>query len=161
MVTCLKCVEQISESPISCLYHDRPNFHSPFGCTRPVTVPQEFSDVIPLPHAYDDQYLRLWVRSTQGLQSLFLPQQKRLSLGRYDLGTTPPDVDLNPFNARELGVSRLHAVIGYTLPFPTLADLDSRNGTELNGLRVKAYEVHRLRHNDVICLGKLVIYVHL
>lgn len=161
MMTCLKCGEQISEGTISCLHGERPNSRLPFGSTLPVKIPQQFLDVIALPPAYNDQSLRLWIRSTQGLQSLYLPQQKRLNLGRYDMGSTPPDVDLSPFNARELGVSRLHAIVDYSLPFPTLADLDSRNGTELNGLRVKAYEVHRLQHNDVICLGKLVIYVHL
>lgn len=86
----------------------------------------------------------------------------RVTLGRFDPDSTHrPDIDLTAFGAVELGVSRLHAAIDRVSGVLALIDLGSRNGTFINGVRLRPDEAYALHQNDVICLGKLVIYVSL
>ncbi len=66
--------------------------------------------------------------------------QGRITIGR----TSGNNIELN-----EPVVSGEHAVIQLK-PKPTLTDLNSTNGTRLNGMPVKKVE---LRHNDVITIG--------
>jgi hypothetical protein len=118
---------------------------------------------IQLVHAVDHKSLRLHVRTPRGLEELPLPDSAdtRLMIGRVDVSNASSvNVDLTHYDGRELGVSRLHAVIDLT-GSPTLTDLDSANGTWLNGERLLPFEIHRLYHGDTICLGMLVLYVEL
>src|SRR5215472_15981956 len=85
-----------------------------------------------------------------GQTQLLLPMTENLVLGRlsrtgYD---DPPDVDLNLFNAQQKGVSRKHVLIrrGNYLLF--VMDLDSTNGTWLNGRRLLPHHDRLLRDGD-------------
>lgn len=69
-------------------------------------------------------------------------------------------VDLTVYGAVEKGVSRRHAVLHRMGRTITITDLDSRNGTYLNGDRLVAHQVRFLRHSDEIHLGKLVFRIH-
>ena len=91
-----------------------------------------------------------------------LPVKKMITLGRLDeRDQTTPELDLTPFGAREMGVSRRHAVIQHTEGSLTLTDLDSANGTYLNGTRLSAHRPWILRDGDEICLGKMTCQIRL
>ncbi len=88
-------------------------------------------------------------------------QQHEVVIGRSDGGTMKPDIDLADQNAGQLGVSRLHLSLKYNLQQQTLSvtDLNSSNGTFVNGQRLYGQEVRVLRHGDELRLGRLVVRV--
>lgn len=84
-----------------------------------------------------------------------------LVLGRSDPRSAHgPDVDLADFGAAEAGVSRRHARLAAdeagTL---TLTDLDSANGTRLNGQRLPPNLPGALQDGDEIRLGHLTLRI--
>jgi FHA domain len=70
-----------------------------------------------------------------------------------------PDIDLAPYKAEELGVSRLHAEIRRQDDTLVLVDLQSSNHSYVNGQCLHPHEVRALRPGDEIRLGKLVMKV--
>jgi len=83
-----------------------------------------------------------------------------LIMGRAaDDNVMRPDIDLSPYNAEELGVSRLHAALKRLDNTIAIADLDSKNHTYINGQRLHSHEVRVLRDGDEIRLGKLPIRI--
>lgn len=70
-----------------------------------------------------------------------------------------PDLDLSPYGAYDLGVSRQHAVLKPTPYSLYLMDLRSTNGTQYNGLPMAHGLARSLANNDVICLGKLCLQI--
>lgn len=82
------------------------------------------------------------------------------TLGRSTQGQTIiPDIDLSSYQAYEAGVSRLHATLNITSSGVTIKDLDSANGTRLNGIHIEPYEEQRLNHGDILTFGRLKIQV--
>jgi CheY-like chemotaxis protein len=85
---------------------------------------------------------------------------ERLVIGRSDKKqASRPDIDLEPFNAYNLGVSRQHAVIAARNSRITIRDNDSANGTFLNGGKLDSGQEFHLRHGDALTLGKLQLQV--
>lgn len=115
-----------------------------------------------LPSAPDEPELFLMVRTQQGLIPVPLPYGKVLTVGRADPDTGAlPSIDLTVFSAQEFGVSRNHAAIDYTsAQAPTIADLNSANGTFLNGQRLDPNQPRVLRYGDELRLGRLVMFVY-
>ncbi|MEZ4668390.1 MAG: FHA domain-containing protein [Anaerolineae bacterium] len=72
-----------------------------------------------------------------------------------------PDVDLAPFNAADLGVSRNHAVLDNTAKGVQITDLGSRNGTYINGKRLDSLNSLILKDGDKLRFGQLEIELHL
>ncbi|HLB64513.1 MAG TPA: FHA domain-containing protein [Anaerolineales bacterium] len=66
-----------------------------------------------------------------------------------------PDVDLSPFRAHEHGVSRMHAEIRLDYNGVHVIDLESANGTHINGQRLEPQVLTPVRHGDIIQLGSL------
>jgi len=66
-----------------------------------------------------------------------------------------PDVDLDAYGAQDQGISRLHAEIRLDAEGVHVVDLDSVNGTLINGKRIEPQQPRRLRHKDIIQLGRL------
>ena len=82
-------------------------------------------------------------------------------IGRQDASSgIVPDLDLGPFGALEKGVSRLHAALRRGDEVLSIVDLDSANGTYLNGQRLAAHQPRLLRDGDEIRLGKLVLHIY-
>lgn len=84
----------------------------------------------------------------------------RILLGRSDpIGNFYPDLDLTPYGGQEGGVSRRHAVIIQDHENQTLylEDLNSTNGTRINGFTLEARRRYRLRDGDEIEVGRLQI----
>lgn len=64
-------------------------------------------------------------------------------------------IDLTRFNAYDSGVSRTHARFERAGKRLFLRDLNSTNGTRLNGKRLLPMNVHELHHGDKIEFGRL------
>lgn len=72
-----------------------------------------------------------------------------------------PDIDLGPYNAEELGVSRQHLTLKLDGERIIAMDNGSANGTLLNGERMKPREDYPIRHGDEISLGLMKVKVEL
>ncbi|MCA0454459.1 MAG: FHA domain-containing protein [Chloroflexi bacterium] len=88
---------------------------------------------------------------------LRLRVENKMNVGRVVAGDTDkrPDVDLTPYSAELMGVSRLHFAIEPDADRLLIRDLGSGNGTQLNGNRIKADEAYRLSTGDQIMAGLL------
>ena len=81
-----------------------------------------------------------------------------VTMGRFDGAQGDiPDVDLTEFKAGDFGVSRLHAEIRVQGDMVQVKDLDSTNGTFVNGQRVSSTEWRIVRDGDELHLGTLVL----
>ena len=92
--------------------------------------------------------------------SIILADKFEYVLGRESQGQVTPEVDLNPFGGREKGVSRRHAMLRVDGRQLLLMDLNSANGTKLNGESLRAQEPVRLLDGDEIRMGKLVVHIY-
>jgi pSer/pThr/pTyr-binding forkhead associated (FHA) protein len=68
-------------------------------------------------------------------------------------------VDLTPFNAHVLGVSRKHAIIKPVANGCCLIDLKSTNGTILNGNPLVPHQAYLLKSGDEIQIGGVYLHV--
>jgi hypothetical protein len=85
---------------------------------------------------------KLIVTDSNGQSREVLLSKERLSIGRH------PDNDIS---LDDKSVSGHHAVIVTILQDSFLEDLDSTNGTQVNG---KAISKHPLTHGDVVSIGR-------
>ena len=70
-----------------------------------------------------------------------------------------PDVDLDTYGAQDQGISRLHAEIRLDETGVHVVDLDSVNGTLINGKRIEPQEPKEIRNKDIIQLGSMQLQV--
>lgn len=73
----------------------------------------------------------------------------------------PESIDFAPVGAGEKGVSRQHALIRVDRGAVFVSDLESTNGTFLNGRRLQPHFQHLLVSGDVLRLGALEIRVQI
>lgn len=95
-------------------------------------------------------------------EALDLPLQNEFSIGRHAEGQViAPDVDLNKYEAFNMGVSRLHVTIRIDPKKNKvfLIDLGSANGTFVNGYEIPANSEVPLDHGDILTLGKFSLKV--
>ena len=138
--------------------------HAPFQVDlRTPVVPSEIADIlaqgnVPGGHKKAPQgVLALHVVSEK--TPLIVPFKGRVILGRNVSDTETQAVDLKPFRAHLLGVSRHHAALMITNEESTLEDLDSMNGTWLNENRLEPHQPVRMQDGDLIRLGLLLMFV--
>jgi hypothetical protein len=82
-------------------------------------------------------------------------------IGRRDASSgVNPDLDLTPHGALEKGVSRTHAALRRGEEVLSIVDLDSSNGTFLNGQRLAAFQPRLLRDGDEIRLARLTMHIY-
>jgi pSer/pThr/pTyr-binding forkhead associated (FHA) protein len=159
MIECPSCKHQQFVGTLYCDECGTRLVHvSPAPATGPVEMP--FPDAAPGttypegPELRTGALLGLRVVGTDAVLSL---------LGRtnYTLGiaiegqAVIPDIDLGPFDAYKQGVSRIHAELLLKPEGLFIIDLDSANGTVVNGNRIEAVTAVQLRHGDLIQLGGL------
>lgn len=105
------------------------------------------------------------VMSVRGTNKVYRVQPQKqdheIIVGRSDGSAMQPDIDLVDLGAGQLGVSRLHAAIQYNGKHHTisLSDMNSANGTFVNGQKLHPQEVRVLRHSDELRLGRMVFQV--
>ena len=68
-------------------------------------------------------------------------------------------LNLSSLGGREQGMSRKHAMLHRSDVTIGIQDLDSKNGTYLNGYMLPAQEIQILRDRDELVLGELRIYI--
>lgn len=103
------------------------------------------------------------IRLRDVAEPIVIEPAEEMVIGRVDPGAPEsPGIDLAPFGAAELGVSRRHGIIRRGEDTLTLSDLGSTNGTFLNGQRLIPHQPRVLRDGDEIRMGHLVfnIYFH-
>jgi pSer/pThr/pTyr-binding forkhead associated (FHA) protein len=92
---------------------------------------------------------------------VLLPVAREVIVGRFTpTNGLQPDIDLD-LSAELNGVSRRHLRITNTSTQFSVSDMDSLNGTWLNGARLQPRAEYPLRHGDKLRLGKLEIEVKL
>ena len=90
-----------------------------------------------------------------GDKTYVMPAEERVVIGRAAEGDTSIGFDLTPFGAYHHGVSRMHAVLTMHDGFLYLEDLNSTNGTRINGFQMTPKQRYRLRDGDEIEFGRL------
>ena len=68
-------------------------------------------------------------------------------------------IDLAPFAAQDRGVSRIHAQIHMENDYLYVTDMDSTNGTYVDGIKLQPHEPHQLRQGSNITLGRMHMQV--
>lgn len=105
--------------------------------------------------AHDDR-LVLQLLPSGVCVTLDLAQPTMLGRGQLPDGAL---YDLTPFNGVQHGVSRHHCLLQRRDSHLLIADLDSLNGTFVNGYRLVPRREYILRHGDRLVLGSLHIQV--
>jgi hypothetical protein len=87
-----------------------------------------------------------------------LPASGEAIIGRADpVSQFTPDVDLTPLGALEQGVGRRHARLFIQGGRVLIEDLDSTNGTQVNGQRLAPRQPRPLDNGDTIQFGRLAL----
>jgi hypothetical protein len=98
----------------------------------------------------------LGLRLLSSGEIISLVGRDNFTLGRAVEGQAViPDIDLGRYEAYDQGVSRIHAEIRLAEDGVFLVDLDSINGTLLNGRPVETQQPLPIRHGDMLQLGRL------
>ncbi|MBC7810094.1 MAG: FHA domain-containing protein [Burkholderiales bacterium] len=89
---------------------------------------------------------------------ILVSPHEELIIGRRDPHTgDAPVIDLTPFAAYRMGVSRHHAALALHESRLDVRDLGSCNGTFLNGMRLNAHHPYQVKHGDEIRCGQMVM----
>ena len=103
----------------------------------------------------------LFVFDDNSAESVYLPYAKPFTVGRRDTsGPLQADIDLSRYGAFEHGVSRIHAALYRTEDTLSIMDLNSRNGTFLNGQRLSPRLPYVLRNGDGVAFAKLPVHIY-
>jgi hypothetical protein len=87
-----------------------------------------------------------------------LPNAVQATLGRADpVSGFFPEVDFTPHGALDNGVGRKHARLFVQSGQVLVEDLDSTNGTKVNGQKLAAHRPQALRSGDEITLGSMAL----
>ena len=70
-----------------------------------------------------------------------------------------PDFDLSPYEAYAQGVSRQHAAVRIIHKQVMILDLNSSNGTRVNGQKIIPHVEYPVHEGDIVALGKLRLQV--
>jgi predicted component of type VI protein secretion system len=103
-----------------------------------------------------DSMTRLILQLGEGAHSrtIAIPVKERMVIGRGGAGDGEmPDLDFTAFDASSLGMSRLHAALTFEDDMLYLQDLNSTNGTRINGFTIKPQRSYRLRNGDELEFG--------
>lgn len=108
----------------------------------------------PEPELSSGAHFGLRVISTGDIISLI--GRDNFTLGRSaDSQAVIPDVDLSIYEAYDHGISRMHAEVRIQEDGIYVVDLESANGTIVNGTRIPPQSAQRIGHGDIIQLGRM------
>jgi hypothetical protein len=103
---------------------------------------------------------KLFLRPEENDLAIPVPIQGRyVIIGRAGNKSDEPHVDLSPFGALTMGVSRRHIRIDRIQDYLQITDLESANGTYLNRNRLVPGVASTLRNRAVLQLGQMVLRV--
>lgn len=105
---------------------------------------------------------RIALRVLQKENRLIFDMSGPMVIGRrVPEGNVFPDIDLGPYNAEEMGVSRQHLTLMLDGNRIVAVDNGSANGTLLNRDRMVPHESYPIRDGDEITLGLLTLKIEL
>lgn len=105
---------------------------------------------------------RVGLRIVDKENRLIFDMDREMVVGRMDPEhEVYPDVDLGPYNADELGVSREHLQLKLDGDRIVASDNGSSNGTLLNRERMKPHEDYPIRDGDELQLGLMKVKIEL
>lgn len=105
---------------------------------------------------------KVGLRIVEKENRLIFDMDRPMVIGRMDPDhDVYPDVDLGPYNADELGVSREHLVLKLDGDRIVASDNGSSNGTLLNRDRMKPREDYPIRDGDELQLGLMQVKIEL
>jgi len=159
--TCINCKQPCTENDLYCLH---------CGYILPHVVNQQqtilLHEEVSSPSdsqwgtGYFHQRARLLLNTIDGNLSIPVPfTATSVVLGRKTDGSREVDVDLTPYKAADLGVSRRHAQIERLRDSLQITDLESANGTYLNNDRLLPGVSRILRNRSVLHLGRLALRI--
>lgn len=94
-------------------------------------------------------------------QPIILKNLMKIVLGRQEGASTTPLLNLTPYGAQSLGVSRQHAMIkAADNGRYVIEDMNSTNGTFVNENRLKPDMPQTLYNGDLMRLGQLIMFVY-
>src|SRR5450432_1672838 len=103
--------------------------------------------------------MRLLLSAADSSQLISIQLADRLVIGRGGGGGHEPDINLAQLGGVNYGISRWHAVFSYEENTLFVEDLNSTNGTRINGYRLDSDKSYRLRNGDELELGHLRLIV--
>jgi pSer/pThr/pTyr-binding forkhead associated (FHA) protein len=116
-----------------------------------------WSTEVTSPQIDNNKGLKLFVLRNE--QLIPLAGKSEFTIGRAtDDQSVVPDVDLAPHGGYDYGVSRQHATITVG-EVVTIKDLDSINGTHVNGRKIQSQYDHPIVDGDMLAIGTLKIRV--
>lgn len=92
-------------------------------------------------------------------QPLTIERRRGIIMGRGTLDDGI-DMDMTPYGAQEMGVSRRHARFDAQSDHPTITDLNSTNGTFINESRIPANQAVVLHSGDEVRIGRMVLRLY-
>jgi hypothetical protein len=102
-----------------------------------------------------------YLEVTESGAQIPLVAQPVLSVGRLDeISGIYPDVDLTPHGGDQAGVSRRHAQLENEAGAWYVVDLDSTNGTFVNGIELAPKTRTLLSDGDQVMMGELQLVFH-
>jgi hypothetical protein len=95
-----------------------------------------------------------------GEMRTIIPLKEIMVVGRGGDDKHPPvSVDFNQFGGYPAGVSRRHAIITYEDGALYIEDLESTNGTRINGFQLQATRRYRLKDGDEVEFARLTTQI--
>ncbi len=102
--------------------------------------------------------MRLMLKIADSRQVISVQLAERLVIGRSG-SNRQPDIDVSSLADAQSGVSRWHAAFLYEDTNLSIEDLNSTNGTFINGYHIEPGKIYRLRNGDEIQLGRLRLII--
>lgn len=100
------------------------------------------------------QETKVGLKLTRSGEKIIKSGQTELVVGRAHKKSAP-DIDLGPYDGAKAGVSRRHARLLRETGKWYLEDLDSTNGTFLNGVKIAPHQKTAIHKGDVIRFGQI------
>ncbi len=119
------------------------------GGTTPLPAVSSSASISPGPDIAPDPQFQARILITDKNETVPIPDKDYVIIGRTHRNTIA-DLDLGPYGAAKLGLSRHHARLTYQNNTWSIDDLGSLNGTFVNNVQVKPGTPLPLKNGDVI-----------
>jgi pSer/pThr/pTyr-binding forkhead associated (FHA) protein len=102
----------------------------------------------------------LTLKSADRSAHLRIPAVPQVIVGRRDpISGGKPDIDLEPFDGENLGVSRRHVALRLGTHMVEVKDLGSLNGTFINGIPLKPHKLYSAVNGDELRIGRMIFII--
>lgn len=167
MILCPNCHNKEMPGAYFCSECGTPLISMEFLSTRminkPVEIkvePMDYPETLIIRNKAKQKDPNISLHLVESGKIIHLNDRKEFTLGRAVEGQSLiPDVDLSPYDAFSQGVSRMHVTLRIVNGAVYVSDMDSSNGTRLNGQKIIPHVEYSVNHGDLVTLGKMKIQV--